>query len=227
MAKRIIRSNMSFPRSVFVLGAALALLGLHNVTSRCNVFRASTISPTLAGSHNATLFAGSGSTTTATQASGATPGYLLLTAGSAGSITGSTSKAKVGTFSFTPNAAGTYMVLFWSDDLTAGNTNGTFHAAERSLSVTLVAGRAPTAVKIKSVASSVAGLAVGSSTFSNNEGAGYIITLTDALGNPTIPAVGEAPSVSASNGTVSDASLTTSDFNTAGQAFVQVYGGVS
>jgi len=187
-----------------------------------------TISPTLTGVTNSTLFTGStnGGVAASTAASGATPAYATLSASSAGIIVGGLTKQNVATLSFTPLAAGTYSSLVWSDDLASG-TAGTFDAADVSKTFTIVAGGTPTTVKIKSVASSVAGLAVGSSTFSNNEGAGYIITLTDAGGRATIPGAGEALSVSASNGTVSDSSLTTSDFNTSGQAFVQVYGGAA
>jgi len=241
---QVARVGQAYTREITLTsGSAQAAVGLGSTLARVNALYTAVpagdtvnaittgsglvISPTLTASHNATLFTGSGTATAATAATGATPAYLAVTAGSANTIAGSVSKAKIGTFGFTPNVAGSYKILFWSDDLTAGNSNGAFDAAERSATVTVVAGGAPTAVKIKSVASSVAGLAVGSSTYSNAEGAGYIITLTDALGNPTIPGVGEALSVTASNGTVSDASLTTADFNIAGQAFVQVYGGAA
>lgn len=154
------------------------------------------------------------------------PAKTVFVAGSAThTINGSTKNAAIATLSFVPRVAGTYKVLVWSDDATSGNADGTLDGAERSTTISIVAGGAPTAVKITSVASSVAGLAVGSSTYSSNEGAGYIITMTDALGNPTVPAVGEALAVTSSNGTVSDASLTTGDFNAAGQAFVQVHSG--
>jgi hypothetical protein len=184
-----------------------------------------TISPTLTASHNATLFPGSASAASA--ASGATPAFLAVTAGSANTgVAGSTVRGVTGTFGFTPNAAGTYRVLLWSDDATSGNTTGVLDAQERSASITITAGGAPTAVVIKAASASAAGLAVGSSTFSTTtEGAFYVITLTDALGNRTIPGVGEALAVTSSNGTVSDASLTTGDFNTAGQAFVNVSSG--
>jgi hypothetical protein len=184
------------------------------------------ISPTLTGIANATLFTGStnGGLVGSTAASGATPAFATLTASSAGIVVGSLTKQNVATISFTPLAGGTYSTLVWSDDLTSG-TAGVFDAADVSRTFTVVAGTAPTAVTITAVATSVAGLAVGSSTYSNAEGAGYIIKLTDSAGRVTIPGVGEALTVAASNGTVSDASLTTADFNTAGQAFVQVYGG--
>ncbi len=187
------------------------------------------ISPTLTGVTNATLFAGSanGGVAAQTQASGATPAFATLSAGSPGTIVGGLTRQNVATYAFTPRAAGTYKALVWSDDAASG-TAGAFDANDRNTTFTIVAGGTPTAVAITSVAASVAGTAVGSATtFSNNEGAGYIITLTDAAGNKTIPGVGEALSVSASNGTVSDSSLTTTDFNTAGQAFVQVYGGTA
>jgi hypothetical protein len=186
------------------------------------------IAPTIAGQLTSALITGSAAavTITDTQASGATPAKTVLTAGSAtNSITGSVTKASIATVSFTPRVAGTYKVLLWSDDATSGNTDGTLDGAERSTTISIVAAGAPTAVKITSIASSVAGLAVGSSTYSNNEGAAYLVTLTDAAGNTTIPGVGEVIAVTASNGTASDASLTTADFNAAGQAFIQVYGG--
>ena len=186
------------------------------------------IAPTIAGQLTSALITGSAAavTITDTQASGATPAKTVLTAGSTtNSITGSVTKAAIATVSFTPRVAGTYKVLLWSDDATSGNTDGTLDGGERSVTMSIVAGGAPTAVKITSIASSVAGLAVGSTTYSNNEGAAYLVTLTDTAGNKTIPAVGEVIAVTASNGTVSDASLTTADFNAAGQAFIQVYGG--
>ena len=184
------------------------------------------IAPTIAGVLTSALITGSAAAVTIgdTQASGATPAKTVFTAGSAtNSITGSASKAAIATVSFTPRAAGTYKVLLWSDD--AAGTDGTLDGGERTTTISIVAGGAPTAVKITSIASSVAGLAVGSSTYSNNEGAAYLVTLTDAAGSKTIPGVGEVIAVTASNGTVSDASLTTADFNAAGQAFIQVYGG--
>ena len=187
------------------------------------------ISPTLTGVTNATLFTGStnGGVAASVAASGATPAYATLTASSAGIVVGSLTKQNVATISFTPLAAGTYSTLVWSDDLASG-TAGVFDAADVSRTFSVVAATAPTAVKITAVKTSVAPLAVGSATtFSNAEGAGYIITLTDSAGRATIPGVGEALTVAASNGTVSDASLTTGDFNTAGQAFVQVYGGTA
>jgi len=240
---QVARVGQAYTREIRVTsGSAQAAVGLGSTLARINAMytavpagdtvnvtttagSGSLIAPTLTASHNATLFTGSGTATAATAAVSGTPAYLAVTAGSANTIAGSTSKANIGTFGFTPNVAGSYKILFWSDDLTAGNSNGAFDAAEQSATVTVVAGGAPTAVKITSVASSVAGLAVGSTTYSNAEGAGYIITLTDAAGNPTIPGVGEALLVAASNGTVSDASLTTADFNISGQAFVQVYSG--
>jgi len=164
------------------------------------------ISPTLTGYTNATLFTGStnGGLAASVAASGATPAYATLTASSAGIIVGSLTKQNVATISFTPLAGGTYSALVWSDDLASG-TAGTFDAADVSRTFTVVAATAPTAVKIKAIATSVAPLAVGSATtFSNAEGAGYIITLTDAAGRTTIPGVGEALTVAASNRTVSD-----------------------
>jgi hypothetical protein len=184
------------------------------------------IAPTIAGVLTSALITGSAAAVTIanTQASEATPAKTVFTAGSAtNSITGSTTKSAIATVSFTPRAAGTYKVLLWSDD--AAGTDGTLDGGERSVTISIVAGGAPTAVKITSIASSVAGLAVGSSTYSNAEGAAYLVTLTDAAGNKTIPGVGEVIAVTASNGTASDTSLTTADFNAAGQAFVQVYGG--
>jgi len=184
------------------------------------------IAPTVTGVFNGTLMAGSSAATTITNtpASDATPAKIVFTAGSTtNTITGSLTKQHIATVSFTPRAAGTYKVLLWSDH--QGGTDGTLDGDERTLTMSIVAGGAPTAVKITSIASSVAGLAVGSSTYSNNEGAAYLVTLTDTAGNKTIPGVGEVIAVTASNGTVSDASLTTADFNAAGQAFIQVYGG--
>ena len=241
---QVARVGQSYTRQLnLTSGSAQAVIGLGSTMARVNaMFTAvpagdtvnvtttagsgTSIAPTLTATHAPTLFTGSGTATAATPAAGATPAYLAVTAGSANTIPTTISKAVIGTFGFTPNVAGTYKILFWSDDLTSGNTNGAFDAAERSATVTIVAGGAPTAVTITPVATSVAGLGVGSATtFSNAEGAGYIIKLTDAAGNPTIPGVGEALSVAASNGTVSDASLTTADFNLSGQAFVQVYSG--
>ena len=240
---QVARVGQAYTRQInLTSGSAQAVIGLGSTMARVNAMwtavpagdtvnttatagSGTTVAPTLTASHNATLFTGSGTATAVVAAANATPAYLAVTAGSANTIAGSVSRGVIGTFGFTPNVAGTYKILFWSDDLTSGNTNGTFDAAERSLTVTIVAGGAPTAVTITPVASSVAGLAVGSSTYSNAEGAGYIIKLTDAAGNPTIPGVGEALSVTSSNGTVSDASLTTGDFNLSGQAFVQVYSG--
>jgi trimeric autotransporter adhesin len=228
---------------VITSGSARAAVGLGSTLARVNALytavpagdsvnvtvaagSGTVVSPTLTASHNATLFTGSGTATTVSAVSGSTPAALVVTAGSANTVAGSTVRANVGTFAFTPNVAGAYRILFWSDDATAGNTLGSFDAQERSASITVTAGGVPTAVAIKAVATSAAPLAVGSATtFSNAEGAGYIITLTDALGNRTIPGVGEALAVTSSNGTVSDASLTTSDFNTLGQAFVQVHSG--
>jgi len=186
------------------------------------------IAPTLTAVQNTTLYAGDTVVIGGAQAAEGVPAYQTITAGSAGGITGSLTKQNIATVSFTPRAAGTYKVLVWSDDATAGNTAGTFDASERSTTLSIVVGATPTTVKVKTIATSVAGLAVGSATtFSNAEGAAYIVTLTDANGNATIPAAGEALSVTSSNGTVSDASLTTGDFNTAGQAFVQVYNGAA
>jgi hypothetical protein len=185
-----------------------------------------TIAPTLTAIQNTTLYAGDTPVLVSTQASEGTPAFVTVAAGSAGGIAGSLVRQNIASVSFTPRAAGTYRVLVWSDDATAGNTAGVFDANERSTTLSIVVGAAPAAVAIKAISSSAAGLAVGSATtFSNAEGAAYIVTLTDANGNPTIPAAGEALSVTSSNGTVSDASLTTADFNTAGQAFVQVYNG--
>jgi hypothetical protein len=186
-----------------------------------------TIAPTLTAIQNTTLYAGDTPVLASTQASEGTPAFVTVTAGSAGGIAGSLVRQNIASVSFTPRAAGTYRVLVWSDDATSGNTTGVFDANERSTTLSIVVGAAPTAVAIKAISSSAAGLAVGSATTftTTTEGAAYIITLTDANGNPTIPAAGEALSVTSSNGTVSDASLTTADFNTAGQAIVNVSSG--
>jgi trimeric autotransporter adhesin len=186
-----------------------------------------TIAPTFTAIQNTTLYAGDTPVLVSTPASEGTPAFVTVAAGSAGGIAGSLVRQNIASVSFTPRAAGTYRVLVWSDDATAGNTAGVFDATERSTTLSIVVGAAPTAVAIKAIAASAAGLAVGSATaFSTTtEGAAYIITLTDANGNPTIPAAGEALSVTSSNGTVSDASLTTADFNTAGQAIVNVSSG--
>ena len=188
----------------------------------------SNISPTLTAATLATgsvvSFGGAGATLTATEASGVTPRYFALATASAVAATvGSQSKVQIGTVAFTPNKVGTYKLSAWVDDATSGNATGALDAAERSASKTIVVGGAPTTIVATVLnASSV----VGADLPGSNDGTVIQVSVKDAAGNITSLLPGEAVGVtkSAGTGTISDASLTTANFNANGYAYVVISG---
>jgi hypothetical protein len=186
----------------------------------------SNISPvlTVSISDSAALVTGSSGLVVTAATSVTAPSKATLTVGSAGVINGSVAATKLATATFTPTQVGTYKLFSWSDDSTAGNTAGTYDASERSASKTITVGGAPTAMVVTALnatSGAVGALTAGSGGYSN-QGTVYQISLTDAAGNATSLIPGEAISVAATSGTVSDASLTAADFNLNGYAYVTV-----
>ena len=153
------------------------------------------------------------------------PSSLLLTAASTSvTLLGSKSNVVIGTATFTPSQVGTYKLFSWTEDSTSGNTAGTYDASERSATKTITVGGAPTAMVVTALnatSGAVGALTAGSGGYSN-KGTVYQISLTDAAGNATSLIPGEALSVAATSGTVSDASLTAADFNLNGYAYVTI-----
>ena len=186
------------------------------------------VSPTLAATTIAagSLFSSSDAGTfTANGVSTSTPSYFSVTTGSgrSGLQDLGTGTVQIGTASFTPAVVGTYKMLAWSEDGTSGNTLATLDAAERSSTKTIVVGGAPTTI----VASALnASAVVGSALPGTNDGTVYQVSVNDAAGNMTRLLPGEAVGVtlSAGTGTISDASLTTADFNANGYAYVVITG---
>ncbi|NBO72612.1 MAG: hypothetical protein EBU66_18885, partial [Bacteroidetes bacterium] len=185
------------------------------------VTSSSTQSPTLAvATTTAGSLTASAKASTVTAPSGVTPGYVQLQLNAGSALVKGTDK--VGTLSFTPMVAGTYKVQAWVDDATAGNSAGVLDAAERTTTKTIVVGGAPTAI-VATALNATSG-AVGGYAGTSNLGTVYQISITDAAGNKTAFLPGEALSVAASSGTVSDASLTSGDFNANGFAYVTITG---
>jgi hypothetical protein len=186
----------------------------------------SNISPTLSvgiGSAAALVTGSSGiSVTTATSVTA--PSKITLTVGSGGAINGSIAATKLAQASFTPNKVGTYKLFSWSEDSTSGNTAGTYDASERSASKTIAVGGAPTTIVVTSLnatTGAVGTLTAGSGGYSN-QGPVFQVSVKDSAGNLTSLIPGEALSVTTTDGTVSDASLTAANFNENGYAYVVI-----
>ena len=186
------------------------------------------MSPVLAAT---TVAAGSLTTTnagtfTAAGVSGTTPAKLSLAVSSAGEVIKSlgTGTVKIGTATFTPSVAGTYKVLGWVDDGTAGNTNTALDAAERSSTKTITVGGAPTALVVTKLNASAAVSSANVPT--GNKGTVFQVSVTDTAGNRTALLPGEAVGVTkaSGDGSISDASLTAGDFNGNGYAYVTIEG---
>jgi hypothetical protein len=188
----------------------------------------SLISPTLVA---ATLAAGSlyavsaANNTQIDQATNSVPAYV--TVGSAAASLGSTT-IKVATATFVPKVVGTYKIFAWADTASTGNAIGSYENGERTSTLSVIVGGAPATIVITAAASSAAANAsevfAAGSTAGNgtDEGALFIITLTDAAGNPTRPTTGETINLSTTLGTLDDVTLSSADFNSSGVAAVNL-----
>jgi len=187
----------------------------------------SNISPTLAvgiGSAAALVTGSSGlSLTTATSVTA--PSKVTLTVGSGGAINGSVAATKLAQASFTPTQVGTYKLFSWSEDSTSGNTAGTYDASERSATKTITVGGAPTTIvvsRLNGTTGAVGATYTAGSGGYNNKGPVFQVSVKDTAGNLTSLIPGEALSVTTTDGTLSDASLTAADFNENGYAYVNI-----
>ncbi len=154
------------------------------------------------------------------------PSSILLTAASTSIVLeGSKSNVVVGTATFTPSQVGTYKLFSWSEDSTAGNTAGTYDASERSATKTITVGGAPTTIVVtplNATSGAVGATYTAGSGGYSNKGPVFQISVKDAAGNLTSLIPGEALSVTSTDGTLSDASLTAADFNENGYAYVTI-----
>jgi hypothetical protein len=198
----------------------------------------SNISPTLtatavASLDNGDLFTAGGAGGTAgvtnavvTATSVTSPSSILLTAASTSVVLeGSKSNVVIGTATFTPNKVGTYKLFSWSEDSTSGNTAGTYDASERSATKTITVGGAPTTIvvsRLNGTTGAVGATYTAGSGGYNNKGPVFQVSVKDAAGNLTSLIPGEALSVTTTDGTLSDASLTAADFNENGYAYVNI-----
>jgi hypothetical protein len=146
--------------------------------------------------------------------------------GSAAASLGSQTNVTVATAAFVPQASGTYKVFAWADTASTGNTIGVYDNGERTSTLTVIVGGAPATITITAAASSAAANAgvfsAGSTGNGGDEGALFIISLTDADGNPTRPTTGETINLSTTLGTLADNSLSSGDFNASGKAAVNL-----
>ena len=147
--------------------------------------------------------------------------------GSAAASLDSQTNVTVATATFTPKAVGTYKVFAWADTASTGNAISTYDNGERTSTLTVVVGGAPATLAITAVSSTAAAnasavFASGSTGSGGDEGALFIISLTDADGNPTRPTTGETINLSTTLGTLADNSLTSADFNASGKAAVNL-----
>jgi len=188
----------------------------------------SAISPTLSAVTlpDSSIFAtGAANNTPIAQATATVPAFV--TVGSAAAIVGSKTNVTVALAAFTPRATGTYKVFAWADTASAGNAIGTYDNGERTSTLTVVVGGAPATIAITAAATTAAANAsgvfdAGSTGSGGDEGALFIISLTDADGNPTRPTLGESINLSTTLGTLADNSLTAADFNASGKAAVNL-----
>jgi trimeric autotransporter adhesin len=200
---------------------------LHGVTTGS----AGHIAPTLAAGSMNTLVATNAATTVAQSAS-ATPATVLLDPASGENIVGSVTLEGVATMSFVPQAAGVYKILAWADN--GSGTDGEIDAGEKSTTLTVTVGGAPSTISISTPAATVA---TGSTSFTaatgahpkgGKEGGLVVVRLLDAAGNATRPVAGESVSLTAGSGAaLEDASLTAADFNSTGRAATNVYSDVA
>jgi len=192
---------------------------------------ASHISPALAiGSTNALLTTPMDSAVT--QSASATPGFVLVTPDTGEGFLAAIALEGIATLSFTPQASGVYKILAWADS--AAGTDGEIDAGEKSTTLTVTVGGAPSTISISTPAGTVA---TGSTSFTaasgahpagGKEGGLVVVRLLDAAGNATRPVAGESISLTAGSGAaLQDASLTSADFNTTGRAATNVYSAVA
>ena len=151
----------------------------------------------------------------------------FVTIGSELASVGSQTNVTVATAAFTPRATGTYKVFAWADTASTGNAVGTYDNGERTSTLTVVVGGAPSTLTITAASSTAAAnssgvFQAGSTGSGGDEGALFIISLTDADGNPTRPTIGETINLSTTLGTLADNSLSAADFNASGKAAVNL-----
>jgi len=175
---------------------------------------------------NSSIFAtGAANNTPVAASTNTVPAFV--TVGSAAAIQGSKTLVTVATSSFVPKAVGTYKVFAWADTASTGNAIGTYDNGERTSTLTVIVGGAPATITITAAASTAAAnasgvFAAGSTGSGGDEGALFIIALTDAAGNPTRPTTGETINLSTTLGTLADNSLSSGDFNASGKAAVNL-----
>ena len=155
-----------------------------------------------------------------------TPEYLSVGSALALGVSNSTN-VTIGTGTFTPKVAGTYKIFAWADTASTGNAVNTYDNGERTSTLTVIVGGAPATITITAAASTAAANAsavfqAGSTGNGGDEGALFIISLTDAAGNPTRPTTGETINLSTTAGTLADVSLSSGDFNASGKAAVNL-----
>jgi len=164
-----------------------------------------------------TLFTTGSGATGYTTSTGTSPSYISVdTTGTGETIVGSLSKTLLATWSFTPDAAGVYKVLLWSDDATGGNA-GTFDSGEVSTTLTITVGTTPASIEIKAASATAA--TTSTLTFAAGSTGGlFLVRLKDAAGNVTVPNSTEAVTLSTTVGTLDDTSFTVGDFDPSGWA---------
>jgi hypothetical protein len=172
-----------------------------------------------------TLFTTGSGAVGATAASGATPLTIAIDAATNETIAGSASKALLGNFAFTPDVAGTYKLLVWSDSGVTGNTDGTYDSGEQSTTITIVVGGAPATVEIKAASATAATTNTGGAFTTGAEGGAVLVRLKDTAGNVTVPTASESVALSSnlSTGSLTDGTLSTGDFDTSGWAVANLY----
>jgi len=195
----------------------------------------SIIEAVAAGSTSGGLFS-TASTATAgvnvvTASTGTAPTKQVITAGSgvasgdaARLIVGST-KSKVATWAFTPDSAGAYKLLIWSDSALSGNTAGIFDSGEVSTTLTVTVGGIPASVEIKAASTTAATTNTGGAFTSGEKGGAVLVRLKDAAGNVTVPNATESITLSSNltTGSLTDANLTNADFDMSGWAASNLY----
>jgi hypothetical protein len=163
----------------------------------------------------------------ATAATSSVPAYLAV--GSALALgTSNTVNETIGTATFLPKVVGTYKIFAWADTASTGNAIGSYQNGERTSTLSVIVGGAPATISITAAASTAAAnasgtaFAAGSGGTGSADGALFVITLTDAAGNPTRPTTGETINLSTTLGTLSDVTLSSGDFNASGVAAVNL-----